>query len=471
MPRAPKYSSDMTRRMFAGGAAAMAARIALAAGDSPDAAKQMAAVAARIQPPRFPERQFSILKFGAAGDGRTDCSDALRQAIDACSAAGGGTVVVPRGTFLTAAIHLKSHTNLHLEEGAILRFSTASKRYPLVYSRWEGTECMNYSPLIYAFEQTGIAVTGSGTLDGQANTETWWPWKGNARSGWKAGMPDQKKDRDTLMAMGDKNVPVSQRIFGEGHYLRPHFFQPYRCSNVLIEGVTIRNSPMWELNPVLCRNVTVRNVKIDSHGPNNDGCDPECCDGVLIDSCEFSTGDDCIAIKSGRNDDGRRVHTPCQNLVIRNCSMKDGHGGVSIGSEVSGDVRNVFVDHCRMDSPNLDRALRLKSNTYRGGVMENIYFTNNTVGQVAEAVVDIDFNYEEGNGGPHNPVVRNVVVENVSSGKSKYALYLRGFKNAPITGVRLSNCTFNNVAQPNVIENVEGLELTGVKRNGQPMTL
>ncbi len=315
-----------------------------------------------------------------------------------------------------------------------------------------------------------FAVTGSGTLDGQASTETWWPWKGNARSGWKAGMPDQKKDRDALMAMGDKNVPVSQRIFGQGHYLRPPFFQPYRCSNVLIEGVTIRNSPFWELNPVLCRNVTVRNVKIDSHGPNNDGCDPESCDGVLIDSCEFSTGDDCIAIKSGRNEDGRRVHTACQNLVIRNCSMKDGHGGVSIGSEVSGDVRNVFVDHCRMDSPNLDRALRLKSNTYRGGVMENIYFTNNTVGQVAEAVVDIDFNYEEGNGGPHNPRVRNVVVENVSSGKSKYALYLRGFKNAPITGVRLSNCTFQNVAQPNVIENVEGLTLEGVTRNGQPMT-
>jgi polygalacturonase len=150
--------------------------------------------------------------------------------------------------------------------------------------------------------------------------------------------------------------------------------------------------------------------------------------------------------------------------------MKDGHGGVSIGSEVSGDVRNVFVDHCRMDSPNLDRALRLKSNTYRGGVMENIYFTNNSVGQVSEAVVDIDFNYEEGNGGLHNPAVRNVVIQNVTSGKSKYVLTLRGFKNAPITGVRLVNCTFNNVALPNVIENVHGLQLEGVKRNGQPMS-
>ncbi len=459
----------MTRRLFLG-AAALSAGVPLSAADSQNPAALISAIVARIQPPQFPERQFDITKYGAASDGRADSAAAIQKAIDACSAAGGGSVVVPRGTFLTAAIHLKSHTNLHLESGAVLRFSTDPKRYPLVYSRWEGTECMNYSPLIYAFEQTDIAVTGTGTLDGQANLETWWPWKGNARSGWKAGMPDQKKDRDALMAMGDQNVPVSQRIFGPGHYLRPPFFQPYRCNNVLIEGVTIRNSPFWELNPVLCRNVTVRAVKIDSHGPNNDGCDPESCDSVLIDNCEFSTGDDCIAIKSGRNEDGRRVHTPCQNLVIRNCNMKDGHGGVSIGSEVSGDVRNVFVDHCRMDSPNLDRALRLKSNTYRGGVMENIYFTNNVVGQVAEAVVDIDFNYEEGNGGPHNPVVRNVVIENVTSGKSKNAVTLRGFKNAPIRDISLINCTFNNVAQPNVVENVEGLKLEGVKRNGEPMT-
>jgi polygalacturonase len=422
-----------------------------------ETARQMAAVLARIQPPRFAARSFEILKYGAVADGRTDCSGAIAKAIQACSAAGGGTVIVPRGSFLTAAIHLKSGTNLHLDDGATLRFITDPKRYPLVYSRWEGTECMNYSPLIYAFEQTNIAITGAGTLDGQANTETWWPWKGNAKGGWKAGMPDQKRDRDTLVGMGDKNVPVAQRVFGEGHYLRPPFVQPYGCTNVLIEGVTIRNSPFWELNPVLCKNVTVRDVKIDSHGPNNDGCDPESCDGVLIDHCEFSTGDDCIAIKSGRNEDGRRVHTACQNLVIRNCSMKDGHGAVSIGSEVSGDVRNVFVDHCRMDSPNLERALRIKSNTYRGGIVENIYFTNNTVGQVAEAVVDIDFNYEEGNGGPHNPVVRNVLVENVTSSRSKHALYLRGFKNAPITGIRIVNCKFENVAQGNVVENVDGL--------------
>lgn len=460
----------MTRRLFVSGAVAASLRTSHSAPQSSDAARQIATIVSRIQPSRFPDRRFDILQYRADASGRADSSDAIRKAIEACSAAGGGTVVVPRGTYLTAAIHLKSRTNLHLEEGALLRFVTDPNRYPLVYSRWEGTECMNYSPLIYAFEQTGIAITGTGTLDGQANTSTWWPWKGNDKSGWKPGTPNQKNDRETLMAMGDKNVPVQERIFGPGHYLRPPFVQPYRCTDVLIEGVTIRNSPFWELNPVLCRNVTVRNVKIDSHGPNNDGCDPESCDGVLVENCEFSTGDDCIAIKSGRNEDGRRVHTPCQNLVIRNCSMKDGHGGASIGSEVSGDVRNVFIDHCRMDSPNLERALRLKSNTYRGGVMENIYFTNNTVGQVSEAVLDIDFNYEEGNGGPHNPVVRNVVLENVTSGRSKNAITLRGFKNAPIKQVRIANCTFDNVAKSDIVENVEGLQLENVKRNGRTMT-
>ena len=167
---------------------------------------------------------------------------------------------------------------------------------------------------------------------------------------------------------------------------------------------------MWELNPVLCRNVTVRGVNIDSHGPNNDGCDPESCDGVLIIGCIFSTGDDCIAVKSGRNRDGRRINVPCQNVVIKDCIMKDGHGGVSIGSEVSGGIRNIHIQRCRMSSPHLQRALRIKTNSYRGGVIENISFRDMTVGQVAEAAIEVDFYYEEGEGGPFRPVVRNIDV-------------------------------------------------------------
>jgi polygalacturonase len=208
-------------------------------------------------------------------------------------------------------------------------------------------------------------------------------------------------------------------------------------------------------------------VKIISHGPNNDGCDPESCADVLINKCSFDTGDDCIAIKSGRNADGRRVNVPSENIIIQGCDMQDGHGGVTIGSEISGGVRNVFAENCHMDSPNLDRALRIKNNAMRGGLIENIFMRNVDVGQVADSVITIDFYYEEGAAGSFTPIVRNVGVSNVKSRKSKYALYLRGFKNAPITGLQVEDCTFDNVAQANVLENVRELTLRQVRINGK----
>ncbi len=433
-----------------------------------DPASAKAAILKRIQPPKFANRDFDITKFGAESGGTKLATAAIAKAIEACNKAGGGRVVVPAGTFLTGAIHLKSNVNLHVSEGATLLFSqNPSDFLPVVYTRWEGTECMNYSPLIYAFEATNIGITGTGTLDGQSDTTHWWHWKG----GKNAGKESQNADRLALLAAGDKNVPVPQRVFGEGHYLRPNFIQPYRCTNVLIENVKIRRSPMWELNPVLCTNVTMRNVDIDTHGPNNDGCDPESCTDVLVDGCTFNTGDDCIAIKSGRNVDGRRVNRACENLIIRNCTMKDGHGGVSIGSEASGGVRNVFVENCNMSSPHLDRALRIKTNSYRGGAIENIYFDRVTVGQVAAGVIDIDFNYEEGDGGPLPPVVNNVVVSNVTCQKSRYGLYLRGFKTAPIRGLTVVNCDFANAEKGNLLENVESVKFTNATINGKPAVL
>jgi polygalacturonase len=424
-------------------------------------------ILARIQPPKFPDRDFDIAKYGAAANGEADCTDAFRRAIEACARAGGGRVLVPAGKFSTGAVHLKSNVNLHVSAGATVLFSTDPKKYPSVLTRWEGTECINYSPLIYAFEQENIAVTGVGVLDGQAGNQHWWPWKGKADFGWTKGDPSQQKDRDMLVEMAAKGVPVDQRVFGAGHLLRPQFVQPYRCKNVLIEGVTIRNSPMWEIHPVLCRNVTVKGVKIASHGPNNDGCDPESCTDVLIKDCLFDTGDDCIALKSGRNEDGRRLNAPCENVVIQGCQMKDGHGGVTIGSEVSGSARNVFAEDCTMDSPNLDRVLRLKTNAVRGGTIENIYMRNVTVGQISDAVIQVDFFYEEADKGSFKPIVRNVEMRNVVCGKSKYALYLRGFKDAPITDVRLEHCVFENVAKPDVLENVKGLKFSGVVVNGK----
>jgi len=457
----------MTRRKLLERAALLAgARSWLRAEPPDEPARQLEQILARIRPPQFADRDFDITRFGAREGGQVKSTEAIAKAIEACSAAGGGRVVVPAGVFLTGAIHLASNVNLHLEGNATLRFSQDPKDYlPVVLTRFESTECMNYSPFIYAFGRTNIAITGTGTLDGGADADHWWPWKRD----YSRGPRPTSADNRALLEQAEKDVPVSQRIYGEGSTLRPNFVQPYRSTNVLIEGVAIRNSPMWELNPVLCRNVTVRNVKISSHGPNNDGCDPECSTDVLIESCEFDTGDDCIAIKSGRNRDGRRVNVPCENVVVRNCRMKDGHGGVSIGSEVSGGIRNVFMENNRMDSPHLDRALRIKTNSFRGGALENFYFRNNTVGEVARAVIDIDFYYEEGPGGPFTPSVRNVMVENVTSQRSRYALYLRGYADAKISGVRISHCVFKNVAEPDVVENVAGLELADDLRNGQPM--
>jgi len=467
MIRASTYSvGEMTRRdLLARSVAALSAsQEVLSARAGLDANEMLK----RVKTPVFPARTFPITQFGAVSDGKMLCAKAIADAIRACAQAGGGSVIVPSGRFLTGAVHLDSNVNLHLEEGATLAFSTDPKHcLPAVFTRFEGTECLNYSPFIYAFEKTNVAITGKGVLDGQAGLDHWWPWAGKERLGWSKGTPNQENGRNALTAMGDKDIPVAQRIFGEGHLLRPNFIQPYRCTNVLIEGVRIVRSPMWEINPVLCRNVTVRGVEIDSHGPNNDGCDPESCDGMLIADCTFSTGDDCIAVKAGRNRDGRRVNVPCQNLVIRDCVMQDGHGGVSIGSEVSGGIRNVLIENCKMSSPNLERALRIKTNSYRGGVIENIGFRNIAVGEVKEAVIEVDYFYQEGEGGPFMPVVRGIDVANVTSQKSKHAIFMRGYKKSPVGGVTVANCKFENCAEGTFFENVEGVGFRNVTVNGR----
>jgi polygalacturonase len=422
-------------------------------------------ILARIVPPTFPSRDFDVTRHGAVGDGRTDCTSAFAKAIEACAAAGGGRVVVPAGRFATGPIHLRSNVNLHVTKDATLLFSTDPRAYlPAVFTRFEGMELMGYSPLIYAYEQRNVAVTGEGTLDGQASDANWWAWKG-ARGRTEG---TQTPARDRLMAMVEAGTPVAQRVLADGSYLRPQFIQTYRCRNVLIEGVTIRNSPMWEIHPVLSTNVTVRKVHIATHGPNNDGCDPESCRDVLIEDCYFDTGDDCIAIKSGRNADGRRINVPSENIVIRGCQMKDGHGGVTIGSEISGGVRNVFAERCTMDSPNLDRALRFKNNAARGGLLEHIYMRDVTVGQVADSVLSIDLYYEEGQKGSYVPVIRDVEMRNVTSKKSKYGIYARAYEKSEISDIRIIDCRWDGVAQGNVTEGVRGLVLRDVTINGRP---
>jgi polygalacturonase len=419
--------------------------------------EQVDEILSRIEAPQFPDKDFNITDFGAVADGKTDCTGAFKKAITAANEAGGGRVVVPAGEFLSGAIHLVSNVNLHLLAGAVIKFSTDSNMYlPAVYTRWEGVECMNYSPLVYAFERQNIALTGKGILDGQSSDDNW-----------RRFSKMQNQDREKLFEYGQKGVPVEQRTFGRGTKLRPNMIQFYKCQNVLIEGVTIKNSPMWHIHPVLSQNVTVKNVKVAGYGPNNDGCDPESCQDVLIRNCYFDTGDDCIAIKAGRNNDGRRVNTPTENVVIQNCRMKDGHGGVDIGSEMTGGVRNIFAENCIMDSSNLDRAIRIKTNSVRGGFVENVYVRNIAIGQVREAVLKINFYYEEADAGNNMLNVSNIDMENVTCGKSEYALYLRGYERSPIRNVHLTNCIFEDIEKNSIIENVKDLVFENVIINGE----
>jgi polygalacturonase len=451
-----------------GAAAAALGGMRNARGAEDPAWQEAPRILARISAPVFPKRDFNIVKYGAVAGGKADASDAITRAVAECSQAGGGRVIVPDGVFLTGPVHLKSNVNLFLSDRATLLFTRDTARYlPPVYTRWEGVELMNYSACVYADGVENIALTGGGTLDGNATCEHWWPWKGRTNCGWKQGMPWQDVARNRLFDMGARDVPVKDRVFGEGGYLRPNLVQFCHSKNILIDGVSMKNAPMFEVNPVLCTNVTVRGIKVVSHGPNNDGCNPDSSRDVLIENCSFDTGDDCIAIKAGRNRDGRRVAAPSENIVVRNCRMKDGHGALTIGSEMSGGVRNVFFENCRLDSPNLDQALRFKTNAMRGGIIERIFFRNITIGQVADAVLQINFLYEEGENGPERPIVRDIYIKNVTCKKAKYALQLRGFQASPIQAVHIEDCNFEGIEQPNIVEHVRSLRAARVRINGK----
>ena len=383
---------------------------------------------------------------------------AIRDAIEACARAGGGRVVVPPGEFLTGAIHLKSGVNLHIQKGATLRFSTNPEHYlPVVKTRFEGVELMNYSPLIYARGQENIAITGEGTLDGQASDANWWKWKG----GNPAGAETQRADRDQLFKQAEDGVPVDERVYGAGHFLRPTFIEPYESRNILIEGVTITNAPFWVIHPTLSSNVTIRGVSVISHGPNNDGADPESSTDVLIENAIFDTGDDCIAIKSGRNADGRRVNRPSERIVIRNSTMRAGHGGVTVGSEVSGSVRDVFAEKLVMSSPALERGIRLKTNAVRGGVIENVFARDLEIGEAGSAI-DIDMLYEEGERGAFAPAVRNIRIERMDVKKTGYALFVRGLPNAPVRGLTIIDSRFKGVSKGSLIQGLEDLVMRNV---------
>lgn len=425
-----------------------------------------------ISDPVFPAYTVNVQDYGAVpNDGKLDTA-AIQRAIDETSAHGGGTVVIPSGVYDVGAITLKSNVNLHLEsKDTVLRFTRdiTPANYPLVFAHYEGSKLYNWSPLIYAYQQENIALTGKGTLDGQADKNNWWNWSRTVNPDGTITKPGNN-DVKLLRKMTDNGTPAEERIFGEGHYLRPNFYQPIECTNVLIEGVTIANSPMWELNPVLCTNFTARGVTIDTHGYNNDGCDPENCNYVLIENCFFNTGDDCIAVKAGRNRDGRELGEaghPTQNLIIRNNTFADGHGGIACGSEMSGGIKNLFADNNTFDSPTLNYALRFKTNAERGGAVENIYLRNSKVKSVGNAVVHATMLYDVGRDGNYLPQFKNITIENLTSSGGEYGIFMEAFEEVPITGLVFRNVNISNVGTDIRALNWEDPVMENVTINGK----
>lgn len=448
-------------------------KVTPAATNSNDLSWDMAEeILTHISDPVFPAYTVNVLDYGAVpNDGKLDTA-AIQRAIDETSAHGGGTVVIPSGVYDVGAITLKSNVNLHLEsKDTILRFTRdiTPANYPLVFAHYVGSKLYNWSPLIYAYQQENIALTGKGTLDGQADKNNWWNWSRTVNPDGTITKPSSA-DAKLLRKMTDNGTPAEERIFGEGHYLRPNFYQPIECTNVLVEGVTIANSPMWELNPVLCTNFTARGVTIDTHGYNNDGCDPENCNYVLIENCFFNTGDDCIAVKAGRNRDGRELGEaghPTQNLIIRNNTFADGHGGIACGSEMSGGIKNLFADNNTFDSPTLNYALRFKTNAERGGAVENIYLRNSKVKSVGNAVVHATMLYDVGRDGDYLPQFKNITIENLTSSGGEYGIFMEAFEEVPITGLVFRNVNISNVGTDIRALNWEDPVMENVTINGK----
>ena len=382
-----------------------------------------------IAAPTFPDKLFQAEDY--LSDNQDPKADyrIIQRAVDACSEQGGGTVLVPQGEWVSGPIHLRSNVHLKLEKDATIRFSSTFADYlPVVFTRWEGMECYNYSPLIYAKDCENIAVTGEGMLIGSG--EAWWHWK-----------KLQQVAANRLCYAESLGIPVQDRIYGtEEDALRPSFIQPIHCKNVLIEGISIKNGPQWTVHPVYCENVIIRNIHIVSCGPNTDGLNPDSCKNVLIEDSYFETGDDCIAINSGMNEDGWRVNKPCENIVIRNCVMKEGHGGLVIGSGMSGGVRNIYASHCKIGGG--DRGIRLKSMRGRGGFVENVWFEDIEINDVREEAVQINMFY------PYSTVVpkteipsdfKNINIKHVTGKGAKIAVEIRGLPEHRLKDIRLEN--------------------------------
>jgi len=394
----------------------------------------------------FPSSTFDIRDYGAKeGDVASNKSSnimAFRQAMEACASSGGGHVVVPRGDWYTGPIHFKDNVDLRLEEGAHVIFSDDPSDYlPAVATSWEGMECYNYSPLLYAYECKNIGISGSGTL--APKMDNWRKW-------FSRPQPHMEASARLYHSMS-KGEPVESRQMatGEEHF-RPHLIQFNRCKNIVLDGFKIRESPFWTIHLYMCKNGVVRNLDVYAHGHNNDGIDLEMSQNILVENCKFDQGDDAVVIKSGRNQDAWRLHTPTKNVVVRNCNIVNGHVLLGIGSELSGGVKNVYMTNCKVSSKVL-RVFFVKTNERRGGVIENIYMDNCTA-EAADRMFEIDTDvlyqwaklptYEV-----RRTKIRNLYMTNVYCNETKGVYEIKGDSECPIKNVTLKNVKAGNVTE------------------------
>lgn len=400
----------------------------------------------------FPEREFSISDFGAVADGQTSCTEAFAAAIEACNRAGGGRVIIPAGEWLTGPIHLRSNVDLHLAEGSVVRFTDNPADYlPAVMTSWEGLECYNYSPLVYAYDCENIAITGSGTLS--PYMDTWREW-------FKRPQPHLEALKQ-LYTQASTDVPVEQRLMAVGeNHLRPHLIHLNRCRNILLDGFRIRESPFWTIHVYLCDNGIARNLDVRAHGHNNDGIDLEMTRNFLVEDCTFDQGDDAVVIKAGRNRDAWRLNAPCENIVVRNCHIIKGHTLLGIGSEISGGIRNVYMHHCAVDDAVL-RVFFIKTNHRRGGFIENIFMEDVRVGNALRMLeIDTDVLYQWKDLVPTYETavtrIENIRMNRVECDTTRAMIDLKGDARLPIRHIDVRNLHAKAVTE--FIEHTEHIE-------------
>ncbi len=422
---------------------------------------------------------FDILDFGASPDGDTDCTDCFKRAIDECASRGGGTVTVPPGTFLTGPIHLKSNMELSLSAGCRIAFSDRPDDYPIIKTRWEGTECYALSPMVYGKNLVNVSITGSGILDGCGMS--WWDYYRSIKTA-----TGQAGDYKCMQVLANLNREVLERAGSGGggigtNFLRPALIQFNGCYNVRIAGLTARNSAFWNTHILYCSDVSIRGVRFENppDAPNTDGLDIDSSSGVRVSDCFFDVGDDCIALKSGMDEDGRRVGRPTENVTISDCIMKKGHGGVVFGSECAAGVRNVTVANCIFSGT--DRGIRIKARRGRGGFVENVRVSNvvmeNTICPVVcnlyyrcgikpgELAYASNKGYAEVNEG--TPYVRNIEVAGVSATGTRSACgVFFGLPEMPIEGVVLRDSYFETDEEGELATPAMDFDDTKAKKRG-----